>query len=179
MKLNLTGFARNLWFQIWIRHNYNWLFWTFIVSKIVQLTPTEKVSQINLKHTKVYLAASQGLPAMRATRAKEAKILSMTFFSECRKANDGRCRALCRFNFQGSKAFHAPLYSWLMALRYSGTFASSPPVEWRPFFHEISICFFRALSTPWRKSDLACWDTPDEKLMSSVIVLKKYQIIVE
>ena len=60
---------------------------------------------------------------------------------------------------KGSKAFHAPLYSWLMALRYIQE--PSPPVEWRPFFTKFPFASF-ALSTPWRKSSLACWDTPDE-----------------
>ena len=85
-------------------------------------TCQKKIQKSILRHTKVYLAASQGLPAMRATRAKEAKILSMTFFSECRKANDGLCRALRRFNFQSSKAFHAPLYSWLRYIQEPSLF---------------------------------------------------------
>ena len=130
-------------------------------------TCQKKIQKSILRHTKVYLAASQGLPAMRATRAKEAKILSMTFFSECRKANDGLCRAPRRFNFQSF-----PCSALLLTSVYSGTFPFSPPVEWRPFFTKFPFASF-ALSTPWRKSSLACWDTPDEKLMSNVIVLKK------
>ena len=106
-------------------------------------TCQKKIQKSILRHTKVYLAASQGLPAMRATRAKEAKILSMTFFSECRKANDGLCRALRRFNFQRLQSF--PCSALLLAYGsslYSGTFSSC----WmKALFHQISICFFRAL----------------------------------